>query len=99
MRILWTLFKIIVGLALAVAAGAVAMVLLAGVLGTMIGLAALAIRLAVFGLIGYGIYRVARLVFGSSKPAAPPPRELRGVDPYYEAAVREVDAHIEGRTR
>ena len=70
MRILWTLFKIIVGLALAVGAGIFAMVVLAGVLGTMIGLAALAIRLAVLGLIGYGIYRVARFVFGSpSKPA------------------------------
>jgi hypothetical protein len=99
MRILWTLFKIIVGLALAVAAGAVAMVLLAGVLGTMIGLAALAIRLAVFGLIGYGIYRVARFVFGSSPKPAPPVRELPAVDPYYEAAVREVDAHIDGRVR
>ena len=52
-----------------------------------------------FGLIGYGVYRLARLVFGSKKPAPPPVRELHSVDPYYEAAVREVDAHIDGRAR
>lgn len=100
MRILWTVFKVMFGIALAISAGVLALALVAGAVGTLIGLAALAIRLAFIGLVAYGVYRVARFVFGPSrKVSAPPVRELPAVDPYYEAAMRELDAHMGGRSR
>ena len=47
------------------------------------------------GFIGYGLYRVARLVFASSpRTMVEPIRELPPVDPYYEAAVRELDSEL-----
>jgi hypothetical protein len=51
-------------------------------------------------LLGYGIYRFARFVFAPSpKTAAPPVRELSSPDPYYDAAIRELDAELGGRPR
>ena len=59
-----------------------------------------AFRLACFGLLGYGAYRLARFIFAPSpKVAAPPIRELSSHDPYYDAAVRELDAELGTRTR
>jgi hypothetical protein len=96
-RLLWTLFKIVIGLAIAIPLGLLAMGLVFGLIGTVVGLLAIAVRLAVFGLVGYGVYRVARFVFAPSSrsrthvetPAALPP-----ADPYYTAAMRELDAEL-----
>ncbi|HWH50322.1 MAG TPA: hypothetical protein VN651_02170 [Gemmatimonadaceae bacterium] len=99
MRILVTLFKIALGLAIAIPVGLFVMALTFGLIGTVVGLVAMAVRLAVFGLVGYGIYRVGRFFFapraGSphARAAAPTP-ELASVDPYYAAAMRELDSEL-----
>jgi hypothetical protein len=98
MRILWTLLKIIIGLAIAIPLGIVGLVLTLGVLGGLLGLAIVALKLAFVGFIGYGMFRAARyLVAPAPKPNAEPVRELPTPDPYYEAAMRELDAEM-GRT-
>jgi hypothetical protein len=98
MRILWTIFKVIIGLAIAIPVGLLALALTFGVLGTLFGLVALVIKLAVVGLVGYGLFRVARLMFGS-KPQVAPVRELPPADPYYDAAMRELDMEFRGPAR
>jgi hypothetical protein len=95
MRILWTLLKIVIGLAIAIPLGIVAIALALGVLGGLLGLAILALKLAFLGFVGVGLFKLARHFFGSSpKPAARPIRELPMPDPYYEAAMRELDAEM-----
>ena len=94
MRVLWMLIKVIVGLAIAVPLGVVALALTLGLVGTLVGMAFLVLKLACVGLVGYGLYRVARLAFGPSKTTTPPMRELPPVDKYYEAALRELDSEL-----
>jgi hypothetical protein len=98
MRSLWKLFKVVLAAAILIPVGMFAIAVTFGVLGTMVGIAMLLIRLACLGLVAYGVYRVARMFFGSSssRPITPPPvRSLPPSDPYYEAAMRELDAEIE----
>src|SRR5262245_15697195 len=98
MRFLWTMFKVIIGLAIAIPLGILALALTLGVLGTLVGLAILAIKLLCLGFVGYGLYRVARALFAPApKPAAP--RELTQPDPYYDAAMRELDRDMGYPTR
>jgi hypothetical protein len=100
MRVLWTIFKIIIGLAIVIPVGILALALTFGVLGALFGLAFLVLRLALIGLVGYGLFRVARHVFGGSrKTPAPKVHDLPPVDPYYEAAMRELDAEFRGSPR
>jgi len=95
MRILWTLLKIVIGLAIAIPLGIVAIALALGVLGGLLGLAILALKLAFLGFVGYGLFKLARHMFAPSpKPKAQPLRELPMPDPYYEAAMRELDAEM-----
>lgn len=98
MRILWTMLKIVLGLAIAIPVGLFAVSIAFGVVGVMVGLAFLALRLAVVGLIGYGIFRLARHLFAPApkapKGTAPVVRELPSADPYYQAAMRELDAEV-----
>ncbi len=95
MRVLWTLAKMIVGLAVAIPLGIVVLVVALGVLGSLLGLAVLTLKLAFLAFIGYGLFRVARFFFTpTSRPAAQPVRELTMPDPYYEAAMRELDAEM-----
>jgi hypothetical protein len=96
-RLLWTLFKVVIGLAVAIPLGLFAMTLVFGLIGTVVGLLAIAVRLAVFGLVGYGVYRVARFVFapGSRSPKrVDTPAALPAADPYYAAAMRELDSEL-----
>ena len=96
MRILWKLFKVVLAAAILIPLGLFALALAFGVLGTVVGIALLLVKLACLGLISYGVYRVARMFFGSKpQPAPPPVRSLPASDPYYEAAMRELDAEIE----
>lgn len=95
-RILWTLFKVMIGLAIAIPLGFFAVTLALGVVGTAVALAVMAVRLAVLGLVGYGIYRVARFFVRPSKraPKLDATAALPPVDPYYTAAMRELDAEL-----
>ena len=97
MRILWTLLKVIVTLAVAIPLGLLTLALTVGVVGTLLGLAIVALKLACIAVAGYGLYRVARHVFA---PAPKPTRvrELPPVDPYYTAAMRELDSELGTRS-
>lgn len=97
MRILWTLIKVIVALAIAIPLGIVVLGAVLGVVGVLIGLAVLALKVACVAFVGYGAYRVARHLFWPA-PKPPATRALpdaeRSTDRYYEAAMRELDAEL-----
>jgi hypothetical protein len=97
MRILWTLLKVIVGLAIAIPVAFLGLALAAGLVGTLIVLAVIALKLAIVGGIAYGLFRLARGIFAPSrKPPQAVARELSAPspDPYYQAAMRELDAEL-----
>jgi hypothetical protein len=95
MRILWTLAKVIIGLAIVIPLGVIALGMTVGFVGGLLGLAVLALRLACVGFVGYGLFRAARFFFAPApKPKFQPVRELNMPDPYYEAAMRELDADM-----
>ena len=96
MRIVWTLLKVVIGLAIAIPLAIFVFATTLGVLGAMIGLAFVALKFAIFALIVVGAFKLVSRLFGGSrssdrpvlKPAAPP------VDPHYDAAMRELDLHL-----
>ena len=96
MRLLWTLVKVAVVLALVIPAGIIAMALALGIFGAVLGLAMLALRIALVGLVAYGAFKlIARLVRGPAPSTTPvAPAALPPVDPYYQAAMRELDRDI-----
>jgi hypothetical protein len=95
MRILWTLMKVIVGLAIAIPLGIVGLALTIGVVGALLGLAIVALKLACLALVGYGVFRLGRAMFASDVSARPPQvRQVMAPDPYYAAAMRELDAEM-----
>jgi hypothetical protein len=94
MRTLWTLLKIILALVIAIPLGIVALALGLGILGALVGLAILALKLVCVGLVGYGLFRLARHFFGTAPKPTERPREFPAPDPYYQAAMRELDSHI-----
>ena len=96
MRVLWTLLKVIIGLAVAIPVALLALALTVGLVGTVFALLVIAIKLAIVGVIGYGVYRLARALFAPS-PRPAPIREFpasAAPDPYYDAAVRELDTEL-----
>ena len=89
MKVIWTLLKIVIACAILIPVSLI-------VLGTVVGLAALAFRLALVALVGYGAFKlVGRLLRGPKQVHTPTqiPR-LESVDPYYTAAMRELDQEI-----
>ena len=96
MRLLWTLVKLVIGLALVIPICIIASALLLGVFGALLGLAILALKLAAVGLIAVGAFRlIATLLRGSARRSRP--KEIAGpptVDPYYESAMRELDRDL-----
>ena len=102
MRVLWTLLKVIIGLAVAIPVAFLALALTAGLVGTVFALVLIALKLAIVGAIGYGLFRFARAMFAPShKAPRAPVRELStpAPDAYYDAAVRELDAELGVRPR
>ena len=99
MRVLWTLLKVIITLAVAIPLGLLALALTVGVVGTLLGLAIAALKLACIAGAAYGLYRVARHVIAH----APNPQRVRELpppaDPYYTAAMRELDSELGTRSR
>ena len=101
MRVLWTLLKVIVGLCIAIPLGLLVFALTLGAVGTLIGLTIMALRLAVIAFVGDGLYRLAKHLFAPAPRARPVPASL-GLpqpDPYYEAAMRELDSELRGPAR
>lgn len=96
MRLLWTLLKVVIALALVLPISIIVLATVLGLFASLLGLAVLGLRLAVIGLLGWGAYRFIRWVARGSTPH-PPQREvtpLPKVDPHYEAAMRELDREL-----
>lgn len=95
MRIMWALFKIIIALAITIPVALFALALTAGVVVTFVGLAITALRLACIALVGYGVYRIGRFFFAPTSASVKPlVSELPAPDPYYVAAMRELDSEL-----
>ena len=92
MKVLLMLAKVAIALVLLIPVS----LLVLGVFGTVLGLAIMLLRLALIGLVAYGAFKlVARLLRGPAPRVEPreTPR-LASVDPYYQAAMRELDLEL-----
>jgi hypothetical protein len=99
MRLLWTFVKVVIALCLVVPIAIIALSVSLGILGALVGIAVMALRLAFFGLIAYGAFRLAAALFGwrrapSMPTGSPIIRDLPRPDPYLEAAKRELDQEL-----
>lgn len=94
MRVLWTLMKVGIALVLAIPAIIIVLAVTLGVFGALLGLAIMALRLAVIGLIIYGGIKLLRALLRVGKPRRETAKELPPIDPYYEAAKRELDREL-----
>ncbi|HMC56999.1 MAG TPA: hypothetical protein VKH19_17595 [Gemmatimonadaceae bacterium] len=96
MRVFWTLVKIVFACMLIVPAAIIAMAVALGVFGALLGLAIMTLRFAVAGLVVYGAWRLFRTMFvrSSRQTRIPEIKALPPVDPYYEAAKRELDREL-----
>jgi len=94
MRTLWTLFKVIIGLAIAIPLAFVALGITIGVAGLVLGLAIIALKLACVGFVGYGLYRLVRHFVAPDSTPRRPVSSLPAPDPYYDAAMRELDREM-----
>ncbi len=95
MKLLWTLAKVVIVLALAIPVSLIVLTTALGIFGVLVGLVAIAVRLAVVAGIAYVAYRVIKaLVSGPADVSRPMQIDAPRVDPYYEAAVKEVDRDI-----
>ena len=98
MKVLWTLLKVVIALVVAIPLSIIVLATALGILGALVGVAVLALKLVVFGLVGWAAFRlIARLLRGPSRDrrkgliAELPPSP---VDPHYEAAMRELDREL-----
>jgi hypothetical protein len=98
MKVLWTLLKVVIALVVAIPVSIIVLATALGILGALVGIAVLALKVVVFGLVGWAAFRlITRLVRGPSRDRRksaiaelPPPP----VDPHYEAAMRELDREL-----
>ena len=96
MKALWTLLKVVIGLVVAIPLSIIVLATALGVLGTLVGVAMLALKLVVFGLLGWAAFRlIGHLVCGPSRDRRTRAiAELPAADPHYEAAMRELDREL-----
>ena len=96
MRLLWKLVKVAVALALVIPVSIIVLATALGVLGGLIGLAFLGLKLAVAGLLAWGVFRLVAGLMGGRAPR-PKPSQIKALppaDPYYDAAMRELDREL-----
>ena len=95
MRVIWTIFKVVIALALVIPISIIALATALGILGALIGVAILSLKVAVLALIGWGTFRLlARLLGGAARSKPQKIESLPPVDPHYEAAMRELDREL-----
>ena len=100
MRVIWTLLKVVIGLALVIPISIIVLATALGILGALIGVAVLSLKVAVLALIGYGMFRLLSGLLGWQSKKTPTRIEsLPPVDPHYEAAMRELDRELGGTSR
>ena len=96
MKVLWTLFKVVVALALAIPISVIVLATALGILGALIGVAILALKLAVVALVGWGVFRLMMRALGGPAKGerTNAAKQLAPADPHYEAAMRELDREL-----
>lgn len=96
MKVLWTLMKVMLVLLLVIPAAIIVLGTALSVFGALLGLAIMALRVAVAGLVIWGVFKLGSALFGGRKQRPEPAaaRQLPPVDPYYEAAKRELDREL-----
>jgi hypothetical protein len=96
MKLLWTLLKVVIALVVAIPLSIIVLATALGILGALVGVATLALKLVVFGLVGWAAFRlIARVMCRSSRDRTKSAiAELQPVDPHYEAAMRELDREL-----
>lgn len=94
MRILWTLLKVAIVLTIGLPLAIILLATALGVLGALFGIAVVTLKWACIALIGYGVFRVISNLMGGPKPRPVSAQPLPPVDPYYEAARRELDREL-----
>ena len=95
MKVLWTIVKVVLGLAILVPVSILVLSIALGALGALVGLAVAVLRLAIIGCLVYGVFKLGTMLFGGRRHLDPVRlKELPPPDPYYEAAKRELDQHI-----
>jgi len=96
MKALWTFVKIVIALAVAIPLSIILLATALGILGALVGVAFLALKLAIVGLVGWGVFRViTRLLVGpANRERRNATKQLPPVDPHYEAAMRELDREL-----
>lgn len=94
MRLLWTLLKVVIALALVVPVSIIVLATVLGVFGALLGLAILALRVALVGLLCLGAFRLVALLMRGPTPRQSEIKSLPAVDPHYEAAMRELDREL-----
>ena len=97
MKVLWTLFKVALALVLVIPVGIIVLATMLGIFGALFGLAVMALRVAVVGLVIYGAIKLISRLMRDPAPPAAAPREIPSasrVDPYYESAMRELDRDV-----
>ena len=97
MRVFWALFKVMVGLAIAIPVGLFMLAMTGVIVGTAVALMVLAFKLAVVGFIAFGLFKLGSSLLSPSAPAARPARPVREIpaaDPYYESAMRELNREL-----
>ena len=96
MGMLWKVVKVAIALAVAVPISIIVLAVALGILGALMGIAVLTLKLAVAGLVCWGMIRLVRFLLRGS-PTPPTRREadrLPPADPYYEVAMRELDREL-----
>ncbi len=97
MRALWILVKVIIGIFVVIPLTIIVLATALGLLGALVGLAVLALKVALFGLVAVGLVKLAKRLFGGSRPKpVAASASLPPVDPYYQAAMRELDRELDG---
>ncbi|HYC51256.1 MAG TPA: hypothetical protein VEB19_09140 [Gemmatimonadaceae bacterium] len=101
MRVLWTIVKVALALALVIPVSIIVLATVLSVFGALLGLAILVLKVAVAGVVVWGMFRLLRALMGrgSSRAEVSPVRQLPAADPYYEAAKRELDRELGHATR
>ena len=100
MRIIWTLLKIIIVVAIAIPLAMFVLATAFGVLGAILGLAFIALKFAIIALLVVGGFKLLSRIFGSKRtPEIPAAKSLPPVDRHYAAAMRELDLELGESTR
>ena len=95
MKVLWTLLKFVIALVVVIPVSIIVLAAALGILGALVGVAVLALKLVVFGFIGWAAFRlIGRLGRGPCSDRRKSAISELPVDPHYEAAMRELDREL-----